>query len=89
MTCPTCDHTMAMIGRQEEICVFHCARCGTVKTMHAAGTFDIYVPTLVERCRSFDTTAQNSLFGGNLDNLVCEWDQSGIHEAIQRREASK
>lgn len=51
MPCPTCGHTMANLGIEEER-KFYCTRCGTVKTEHKDGFEDIQVPMLVGRVRS-------------------------------------
>ena len=52
MSCPTCDHTMQRIGKDEigdNAGVFWCPRCGTLK---ADGWYESPVPKLVERAAS-------------------------------------
>ena len=58
MACPTCDHTMQLIGRNEA-CVldewrpYLCPRCGTVKIEDSGADAPIlYVPIYADRARS-------------------------------------
>lgn len=80
MSCPTCDHTMAMIVNSPPHSFHHCPRCGTVKhNTHGHSAFSVaavYVPTLVERCRKFATTQI-----GCGDNAAL-WNRLGIAESI-------
>ena len=47
MSCPTCDHTMQSVASvPEELNVYHCPRCGTVKVEDSNDTQGrVYVPT--------------------------------------------
>lgn len=77
MACPTCDHTMELVGRMgsEEYpqCLFHCPRCGTVRQ---GGS--VYVPKLVERCRKF----QERIPKGLISSSQKSWQSLGIAESI-------
>ncbi|HYH69406.1 MAG TPA: hypothetical protein VD866_32225 [Urbifossiella sp.] len=79
MTCPTCDHTLTGIGYG----MAHCPRCGTLAHCPADGA--VAVPALVARCRRFETSLRAA---GNVEvmapDLVGDWRQLGIREAINR-----
>lgn len=91
MSCPTCDHTMEMVG-DYFISVAHCPRCGTLtvtrtttdgdgdeeKLSHHSNT---YVPKLVERCREFERGIPT-----NVVSEMREWKRIGIAEAINKPE---
>jgi hypothetical protein len=83
MSCPTCSHTMARIA-DGRTTVWHCDRCGTVKTEPGMGPPEYYVPKLVERIRRFRDLAENghglSAASANL------WHRLGIAESINTPE---
>lgn len=73
MACPTCDHTMEKIlvapkwdsdvDREEYIYVWHCSRCGTVKTRKETDgvttNHGVYVPKSAEAEEKPPTTAES------------------------------
>lgn len=79
MSCPTCSATMAQLFDSRERTVWHCERCGTVKSL-VFGHPDITVPWLVERCRAFESLTEG------LGRMATRWHQTwttlGIAEAI-------
>ena len=77
MACPTCDHTLECFGVVEDMRLFHCPRCGTVKAGES-----VYVPKLVERCREF---AQFGL--AHPQDSEFHWKRLGIAESINLPEA--
>ena len=82
MSCNTCDHTMESIrGGNEDLRLFLCPRCGTVKIEDANETEPIvYVPKLVERCREFERRI------GIRPVVEGLWHSLGIRESINRPE---
>ena len=70
MACPTCDHTMDRVCDGPCQGIFHCPRCGTLKT-----DSDVYAPKLVGRCRNFGAF----LASGTAREL---WVREGIAESI-------
>ena len=92
MNCPTCDHTMHVIApfnpdRNEFVGpkISHCLRCGTQKVEWQTKT-DIYMPTLVERCREF---ANKIGVYTDPDAMPDLWKQLGIAKAINKPEDRK
>ena len=72
MNCPTCDHGMQAIGYCDGGTVYHCPRCGTI-SHHG-----VYVPALVERCRSF----AYQVIGRITERADDVWRRTGIAESI-------
>jgi hypothetical protein len=74
---------MAIIGYCNGGTVYHCERCGTVK--HPMLNLDapprVYVPKLVERCRTFRDNCI-ALFPGSWLVLRNIWERIGLREAI-------
>jgi hypothetical protein len=70
MACPTCDHTLAGLSDKW----FHCDRCGTAVYDPDGENPDVYVPKLVERCRTFGATLGRA--------WSALWYQQGIAESI-------
>lgn len=68
MSCPTCDHTMQSLRHE----MFWCPRCGTFK--HEVSGH-IYVPKLVDRCRSFIGCITDRQF-------LSFWRECGLSESI-------
>ncbi len=68
MPCPTCDHTMEMVGGNCD--VPWCPRCGTIGFREAT----IQAPMLVDRCRDFGNT-----LGPQWNSL---WTRLGIEDSI-------
>lgn len=79
MSCPTCDHTMDHVGREDQYCkCFHCMRCGTMVLRYSNTERDmVYQPKLVERCR--DWAGKNL---GEGTTLLATWKRLGIAESI-------
>lgn len=82
MSCPNCDHTVAVVIQTALTAMFHCERCGTmlIKHLYAEVPMDVYTPKLVERCRRFEA----SFPPGNPPTVSYSdyWRMCGIHEAI-------
>lgn len=83
MSCPTCDHTMNFLTRTEDMSFYFCPRCGTnvVKIdATAARSYPdrVYIPKLVERCRTFQ---KNNVHDGD-----DPWFSLGIAESINKLE---
>lgn len=70
MVCPTCDHTMQSISSG----IFWCPRCGMLKT-----NSDEYIPTLVDRCRRFET---HSFKPQTAEEIIPQWHRLGIAASI-------
>ena len=91
MSCPTCDHTMPLLGRMREDPVFICPRCGTIciRITKDGGGFEdqIHVPKLVERCREFENDLHTSAVDAEV--LPDFWVTRGIAEAINKPENRK
>lgn len=73
MACGTCGHTMAMVSDSIPRTVWHCPRCGTIRSNHL-GIVEDTVPKLVERCRVYETEGYI---------VATEWRRLGIAESIQ------
>lgn len=82
MACPTCDHTMQMIG--EGVNTFWCPRCGTIKFGSTRPAHE--APKLVDHCRQFRKAkhpsfiAEVGLFGDPV--IAEEWRRLGIEESL-------
>ena len=74
MSCPTCGHTMQNVANFGSLSIYHCPRCGTVKSEE---NYVTYVPEIVQRCREF---AEHD------DGLQVQqrplWNRLGIEESI-------
>ncbi len=81
MSCPTCSHTMGLIGYCNGGSAYHCPRCGTVKHTNNFGDGEprVYVPKLVERCREFTQHAVEP-------ETMTLWLRLGIAESIHTPE---
>ncbi len=84
MSCPTCSHTMELIGYCDGGSAYHCPRCGTVKHTNNFGDGEprVYVPKLVERCRVFSKALGNATG----KSLAVSWQTLGISESIHTPE---
>jgi DNA-directed RNA polymerase subunit RPC12/RpoP len=67
MNCGTCGHTLEAIDSPDSRRYFHCPRCGTFVIVQADGMGSIYVPKLVDRCRTLER----------------QWHRLGIAESIR------
>jgi hypothetical protein len=61
MSCPTCGHTMASINDVAAFKIFHCPRCGTLKTETYTGDpqnwhVETYVPGMTVNPKPVDPT---------------------------------
>lgn len=75
MACPTCGHTMGSLpGTDDDLPIFWCSRCGTLKI----GATATDVPKLVERCREFEEWMSSQ--GKDLRRFYPE----GIKEELHR-----
>ena len=88
MPCPTCDHTMARIGGDGLFSLFLCERCGTVRRIHSVTNDDegVYVPELVERCRTFGLQlGAGTILGSQYASKPLKelWHRLGIAESIK------
>lgn len=92
MACPTCDHTMDNVCREDTPVasgqlvvtrrVYYCPRCGTMTILHdATGRVDTYVPKIVERCRKFEKEVVVGMFRPG-EAPRDDWTQIGIAESI-------
>ncbi len=86
--CPTCSGTMAAIC-QGTMNVWHCERCGTLKTQHFTDALDpdlhihprVYVPKLVERCSAFEAVLHERRPA--MEHALCGyWRRFGLDESI-------
>ncbi len=50
MACPTCDNTLELVFQDRMRTLYHCPRCGTMRSDLTGHVHDT-VPKLVERCR--------------------------------------
>lgn len=87
MACPTCDHTMQLIGEPDGAGQrYWCPRCGTLRTIGKYGGDD--VPKLVERCQEFERNLAPAVHPGNDAHGHMErWESIGIAEAINLPDA--
>jgi hypothetical protein len=85
MACPTCDHSMHMVGKMMEpltaAAVFWCPRCGTLKSNVVVDgqPFDgsARVPKLVDRVIEL-----GGLIADEHEDLYDDFERLGIVEAI-------
>ena len=79
MACPTCDHTMQKVGVMcepyNEVGLFWCNRCGTLKANVVTKEDD--VPKLVSRITEFAGKLTDEHQG-----LIDEFERLGIRESI-------
>lgn len=79
MFCPTCSHTMEGIGESQGDVIRLCPRCGTVRIEDSADNPTVYVPKLVERCRSYEAEFDKE----NIAQFYrVTWHRLGIQESI-------
>lgn len=83
MSCPTCDGTMSLVLDSGSERLYHCDRCGTIKSLAETGLERVYRPLLVGRCQKFAR-----LFKSTDVELVAKWKSFGIAEAIGAEERS-
>ena len=82
MACPTCDHTMYGVLRNENKQVYWCPRCGTLRVETGSNYFiDDSEPKLVGRCRRYAET-----FRHRGEEMPDEWRVFGIAESLNRPE---
>ncbi len=77
MPCPTCSHTLQMLFQDSLRTIWHCPRCGTLRSKLCGHTDDT-VPGLVSRCREYGShlVVRGRMLGCHL------WHEIGIAEAI-------
>jgi ssDNA-binding Zn-finger/Zn-ribbon topoisomerase 1 len=54
MACPTCSHTMVHLTSAHGMKFYWCSRCGTLKTVCAAGHEDVSTAALVSRVKDLE-----------------------------------
>jgi ribosomal protein S27AE len=79
VSCPSCGHTMAMLFDSRDRTVWHCGRCGTVRSGLLGHVEDV-VPKLVERCRQFARELSDDA------GLLARWESFGVAESIDSPE---
>ena len=92
MSCPTCDHTLAVLVVNHPLRYSLCQRCGTVVVEDLqkreadwdVGQRNVYVPKLVERCREFGKRFFEPVCDPAQDRA--DWHTLGIAESINRPE---
>lgn len=85
--CPTCSHTLGCLCVHEGMQFVNCEQCGTVVVRILEGGYPdrVYVPKLVERCRTFEKKTVN-VGAVDEDQLKDRWQITGIAESINRPE---
>lgn len=79
MPCPTCDHTMDHLISDKELNIYHCIRCGTIKTECSNhNDANVSIPKLVERTRRLWDAL-------DIDMRDLAW-TIGVTESIWKRE---
>lgn len=82
MACPTCDHTLQLLFHDRERKIYHCPRCGTIRS-ELFGHIDDTVPKVIGYLRSFHRMIDNTGAGRALRELA---KIEGITESILKPE---